>query len=42
MKLDPAVAKEWIPKSGRDKIDPRIVAEDRVNDNLDIVNGWFN
>ncbi len=42
MKLDPAVVNEWILQIGRDKMDPRDVAEDWVNNNMDIVNGWIN
>jgi len=42
MKLDPSVVNEWILKIGRDELDPRDVAEDWVNNNMDIVNGWIN
>ncbi len=42
IKLDPDVVNQWILMVGRDKMDPRDVAEDWVNDNMDIVNGWIN
>ena len=42
MKLDPAVVNQWILQIGRDEEDPRDVAEDWVNNNMDIVNGWIN
>ena len=42
MKLDTAVVNGWIPKTGRDKMDPRDVAEDRVSDDLGNVKGWIN
>ncbi len=42
VKLDPATVNEWILQIGRDKMDPRDVAEDWVNNNMDVVNGWIN
>ena len=41
MALDPAVVNEWILKIGRDKMDPRDVAEDWVANNMDVVNSWI-
>jgi len=41
MTLDPAVVNEWILKIGRDKLDPRDVAEDWVKNNMDTVNKWI-
>ena len=40
--IDPNVVNEWILQIGRDKMDPRDVAEDWVNSNMDVVNGWIN
>ena len=40
--LDPAVVNQWILKIGRDKMDPRDVAEEWVANNMDTVNGWIN
>ena len=40
--LDPDVVNQWILKIGRDKMDPRDVAEEWVNSNMDTVNGWIN
>ncbi|MEO0623636.1 MAG: glycine betaine ABC transporter substrate-binding protein [Pseudomonadota bacterium] len=42
IQLDPAVVNGWILKIGRDKLDPRDVAEDWVAENMDTVNGWIN
>ncbi len=42
MQLDPDVVNEWILMIGRDKMDARDVAEDWVNGNMDVVNGWIN
>ena len=42
MELDPDVVNQWILKIGRDKMDPRDVAEDWVNNNMDTVNTWIN
>ena len=41
IELDPAVVNEWILQIGRDKLDPRDVAEDWVNNNMDTVNSWI-
>jgi len=41
IKLDPAVINEWILKIGRDKMDPRDVAEEWVANNMDTVNEWI-
>jgi glycine betaine/proline transport system substrate-binding protein len=41
MALDPAVVNQWILKVGRDKMDPRDVAEDWVKNNMDTVNKWI-
>ena len=41
IKLDPDVVNQWILQIGRDKMDPRDVAEDWVNGNMDVVNGWI-
>lgn len=41
MELDPTVVNEWILKVGRDKMDPRQVAEDWVANNMDVVNEWI-
>ena len=40
--LDPAVVNQWILKIGRDKMDPRDVAEEWVANNMDTVNEWIN
>ncbi|WP_424987507.1 glycine betaine ABC transporter substrate-binding protein [Microbulbifer sp. S227A] len=42
IQLDPDVVNQWILRIGRDKLDPRDVAEDWVAENMDIVNGWIN
>jgi len=42
MKLDPAVVNDWILKIGRDKLDPRDVAEEWVEANMDTVKKWIN
>lgn len=42
IQLDPDVVNQWILKMGRDKLDPRDVAEDWVADNMDIVKSWVN
>jgi len=42
MALDPAVVNQWILQIGRDKEDPRDVAEAWVADNMDVVNDWIN
>lgn len=42
MALDPAVVNDWILKIGRDKQDPRDVAEEWVKNNMDTVNQWIN
>ena len=42
IQLDPAVINEWILKIGRDKMDPRDVAEEWVAENADTVNTWIN
>ena len=42
IKLDPAVVNQWILEIGRDKMDPRDVAEDWVANNMDTVNAWIN
>ena len=42
IKLDPAAVNQWILQIGRDKEDPRDVAEDWVANNMDIVNSWIN
>ncbi len=41
IKLDQAIVNEWIPKIGRDKMDPRDVAEEWVVNNMDVVNQWI-
>lgn len=41
MQLDPAVVNDWILKIGRDKEDPRDVAEAWVAENMDTVNAWI-
>ncbi len=41
IKLDPAVVNEWILLIGRDKLDPRDVAEEWVANNMDTVNEWI-
>ncbi len=41
IQLDPAVVNDWILKIGRDKMDPRDVAEEWVASNMDIVNEWI-
>ena len=40
--LDPAVVNQWILQIGRDKMDPRDVAEEWVKNNMDTVNQWIN
>ena len=40
--LDPAVVNQWILRIGRDKLDPRDVAEEWVANNMDTVNEWIN
>ena len=40
--LDPAVVNQWILEIGRDKKDPRDVAEEWVKNNMDTVNQWIN
>lgn len=42
MALDPAVVNQWILQIGRDKMDPRDVAEEWVAENMDTVNKWIN
>ena len=42
MELDPNVVNQWILQIGRDKMDPRDVAEDWVKNNMDTVNKWIN
>ena len=42
MELDPDVVNQWILQIGRDKMDPRDVAEDWVKNNMDTVNKWIN
>lgn len=39
--LDPAVVNQWILQIGRDKMDPRDVAEKWVKNNMDTVNKWI-
>ncbi len=41
MELDPAVVNQWILKIGRDKMDPRDVAEEWVENNMDTENKWI-
>lgn len=41
MKLDPAVVNDWILKIGRDKEDPRDVAEAWVEENKETVDAWI-
>lgn len=41
MALDPAVVNQWILKIGRDKMDPRDVAEDWVDNNTETVTKWI-
>lgn len=41
LSLDPDVVNQWILAIGRDKLDPRDVAEDWVADNMDTVNEWI-
>ena len=41
MQLDPDVVNQWILKIGRDKEDPRDVAEQWVADNMDVINEWI-
>lgn len=41
MALDPSVVNQWILKIGRDKMDPRDVAEDWVKNNMATVNQWI-
>ncbi|HAR53706.1 glycine betaine ABC transporter substrate-binding protein [Roseovarius nubinhibens] len=41
VQLDPAVVNGWILKIGRDKLDPRDVAEEWVAENMDVVNEWI-
>lgn len=41
IKLDPAVVNDWILQIGRDKLDPRDVAEEWVEANMDTVNTWI-
>lgn len=42
IELDPAVVNQWILTIGRDKMDPRDVAEEWVENNMDTVNQWIN
>lgn len=42
IQLDPAVVNGWILKIGRDELDPQDVAEEWVENNMDIVSGWIN
>ena len=42
IELDPAVVNQWILLIGRDKLDPRDVAEEWVANNMDTVNSWIN
>ena len=42
MELDPAIVNQWILKIGRDKMDPRDVAEEWVKNNMETVNQWIN
>lgn len=39
--MDPDTINDWILKIGRDKMDPRDVAEEWVANNADVVNGWI-
>ena len=39
---DPDVVNQWILKIGRDKIDPRQIAEDWVANDMDVVEDWIN
>lgn len=41
MALDPSVVNQWILKIGRDKMDPRDVAEEWVKNNMATVNQWI-
>lgn len=41
MELDPNVVNDWILQIGRDKLDPRDVAEEWVADNMDTVEAWI-
>ncbi|MCY3879270.1 MAG: glycine/betaine ABC transporter substrate-binding protein [Rhodobacteraceae bacterium] len=41
IQLDPAVVNQWILEIGRDKLDPRDVAEAWVENNMDTVNSWI-
>lgn len=41
IKLDPDVVNQWILLIGRDKLDPRDVAEEWVAQNMDTVNAWI-
>lgn len=41
MQLDPDVVNDWILLIGRDKLDPRDVAEEWVAENMDTVNEWI-
>lgn len=40
--LNPATINEWALKIGRDGMDPVVVAEKWVKENMDIVNAWIN
>ncbi len=42
IELDPDVVNQWILQIGRDKMDPRDVAEEWVANNMDIVDTWIN
>jgi len=42
VQFDPAVVNDWILKIGRDEMDPQDVAEEWVENNADIVEGWIN
>lgn len=41
MVLEPDMVNQWILKIGRDKVDPQDMAEDWVDDNAAIVDGWL-
>ena len=42
IELDPAVVNQWILQIGRAQLDPQDVAEEWINNNMDVVNGWIN
>ncbi|MDE0114781.1 MAG: glycine/betaine ABC transporter substrate-binding protein [Albidovulum sp.] len=41
IQLDSDTINEWILKIGRDELDPQDVAEEWVEKNMDVVNGWI-